>query len=93
MIEAVACVNRIRYGPGTRQHPHRRWRFLSRDTSRSFPCKLVQTRVGKRNADPIAPRNDFGENGSLVFRVVITPLAPAASAVLRMAPTFTGLLI
>src|SRR4029079_7963386 len=49
--------------------------------------------IGTLNADPIAPRRDFGENGSLVFCVVITPDAPAASAVRRIAPTFTGLLI
>src|ERR1051325_6631562 len=49
--------------------------------------------IGSLNADPIAPRKDFGENGSLVFLVVITPVAPAASAVRRIAPTLTGLLI
>src|SRR5215510_3637417 len=49
--------------------------------------------MGSRNAEPIAPRRDFGENGSLVFFVVITPAAPAASDVRRIAPTFTGLLI
>src|SRR5215467_11311560 len=49
--------------------------------------------IGSLNAEPIAPRKDFGENGSLVFFVVITPAAPAASDVRRIAPTFTGLLI
>src|SRR5678815_5751759 len=49
--------------------------------------------IGSLNADPIAPRKDFGENGSLAFLVAITPVAPAASAVRRMAPTLTGLLI
>src|ERR1051325_716459 len=49
--------------------------------------------IGSLNADPIAPRNDFGENGSLVFFVVITPAARAASDVRKIAPTFTGLLI
>src|SRR5215470_7649865 len=49
--------------------------------------------IGSLNADPIAPRKDFGENGSLVFFVVMTPAAPAASEVRRIAPTFTGLLI
>ena len=33
------------------------------------------------------------EKGSLVFLVAITPLTPAASAVRKIAPTFTGLLI
>src|SRR5215470_4956511 len=49
--------------------------------------------IGSRNADPIAPRKDFGENGSLVFFVVMTPAAPAASDVRSIAPTFTGLFI
>src|SRR4051794_25198330 len=54
---------------------------------------LGPVHVGSLNADPMAPRKDFGENGSLVFLVAITPVAPAASAVRRIAPTLTGLLI
>ena len=60
---------------------------------RNHLLKGTPLQIGSLNADPIAPRKDFGENGSLVFVVVITPVAPAASAVRRIAPTFTGLLI
>ena len=49
--------------------------------------------IGSRNAEPIAPRKAFGENGSVVPAVAITPVTPAASAVRKIAPTFTGLLI
>src|SRR5688500_760927 len=49
--------------------------------------------IGKRNAEPMAPRRALGENGSAVFAVAMIPVAPAASAVRMMAPTFTGLLI
>src|SRR6185503_1916029 len=49
--------------------------------------------IESRNAEPIAPRKDLGEKGSLVFFVVMTPAAPAASEVRRIAPTFTGLFI
>jgi hypothetical protein len=55
--------------------------------------KLAPIQIGSRKADPIAPRRAFGENGSEVFAVAITPVTPAASAVRRMAPTFTGLLM
>src|SRR5688572_2582564 len=49
--------------------------------------------IGKRNAEPMAPRRALGENGSAVFAVAMIPVAPAASAVRMIAPTFTGLLI
>src|SRR2546422_9070794 len=48
--------------------------------------------IGRRKADPIAPRSAFGEKASEVWAVVIAPVTPAASEVRRMAPTFTGLL-
>src|SRR5688572_32971941 len=49
--------------------------------------------IGTRNAEPMAPRRALGENGSAVFAVAMIPVAPAASAVRTIAPTFTGLLI
>src|SRR6059036_1211609 len=49
--------------------------------------------MGSLNAEPIAPRSALGENGSDVPRVAISPLAPAASAVRQIAPTFTGSLM
>src|SRR5215510_1090170 len=55
--------------------------------------KLAPRQIGSRNAEPIAPRSDLGEKGSLVFTVVMTPVTPAASAVRRIAPTLTGLLM
>src|SRR5688572_19209873 len=65
-------------------------RSLHHATADSY---LGPYQTGNRNAEPIAPRSDLGEKGSLVSRVAIAAVAPAASAVRRMAPTFTGLLI
>src|SRR5687767_228701 len=48
--------------------------------------------IGTRKAEPIAPRRALGENGSAVLTVAMIPVAPAASAVRTIAPTFTGLL-
>src|SRR6266576_6144644 len=66
------------------------WRAAHQERTSAY---VVPVQIGRRNAEPIAPRKAFGKNGSLVCCVVITPLEPAASAVRRIAPTFTGLLI
>jgi hypothetical protein len=56
-------------------------------------AKSALSQSGNRKLEPIAPRSAFVEKRSVVPRVEMMPPAPAASAVLRIAPAFVGLLM